>query len=542
MNNVWAWSINSEGRTYIHEANDLGYSQVAFERDATYPSFLNTASRNPLRHPPTSPDLGLDGTGFCGIASAGSSERDFPKQWRDFNFIANPITGEINTVSYKVDKLGNHHFNRETDLLTCADPMFRPVNVRFGPDGCLYIIDWYNRVISHGTTTRNLKKHARTLGRIWRIRHKSQKPFTPPNIEKAADSDLVAHLSSKNIWEMRAAINQIGKRQKKELIPAITRLIRSDAGNDSVRIHALWALEALSHFDVTLWEELFKAKNANLRYEALRSLSSLQPPMKKIYPLFEKLKAEESFYVLNELVRFFRDTPQKLNEKHLRFIRTFHTIYKKLPNKKINGWKGQYYALGGSYEKRFLNQLIEHIKGKSLVVPADEKKWGRVLEDYPKKSLNVVAKLNSQISRLAKMMGTDPKGNLKKGKAHYATRCATCHDFKKKGFAPPLGGGSHRSPTDIITAILKPNDAIESLFLNYKIIKKDGSTIEGFRSSLSHKEITLTFIGGAEVTVPLTEISKAGYIKGKSVMPEGMTSGLSDQDMIDLISYIRTLK
>ena len=542
MNNIWAWSINREGRTFIHEANDLGYSQAAFERDTTYPSFLATASRNPLQHPPTSSDLGLDGTGFCGIATCGTSPRDFPAEWRDFNFVANPITGEINTVSHTVDELGNHHFKREADLVTCDDPMFRPVNVCFGPDGCLYIADWYNRTISHGTTTRNLEKHARTLGRIWRVRHKTQKPGTPPNVEKSPTSQLLAHLTSSNLWEMRAAIHQIGKRQSTKFIPRLAQLIQNPKTSDSIRIHALWALESLDHFNPSLWKTLIKSENQNVRYEALRALSTLQPPLPECFALFENLHEEKSYYVVNELIRFLRDTPQPLGQEHLDFAKHFHTPLENLPNTKVQGWRTAYYAMGGSYEKRFLNQLIESIgKARSSHPQPDTEKWSQVIEPHQKTSAAVSAKLDTKIKRLGTLAQTT-RGEVAKGKTHFNTRCATCHDGAKGGFAPPLGGGAHRTPLEVITAILKPNEAVEGIFLTYKIIKKDGTTLEGFRSDLSHQDVTLTFMGGGQVKVSLQEIRKAGYIDGKSVMPDTMATGMSDQDILDLMSYLRTLK
>lgn len=542
MNNIWAWAINREGRTFIHEANDLGYSQAAFERDATYPSFLATTSRNPLQHPPTSADLGLDGTGFCGIATAGTSPRDFPAEWRDFNFVANPITGEINTVSHSVDELGNHRFKRETDLVTCEDPMFRPVNVGFGPDGCLYIADWYNRTISHGTTTRNLTKHARTLGRIWRVRHQTQQPITPPNVESAPTSKLPDHLVSGNLWERRAALHQIGKRQAKELIPSLTQLILSSKASDSSRIHALWALESLSHFHHPIWESLIASDNQNVRHEALRTLSTLQPPLEECLPLFRPLRKEKSYYVINELIRFLRDTPQPLTQEHLNFAKSFRTPAAKLPSEKVEGWKKSYHALGGSYEKRFLNQLIDSIgKKRNLPPPTDEIKWSQILEQHSKPDKKTARKINADIARLGQL-AQNSAGDPAQGKLHFTARCAACHDGAKGGFAPPLGGGAHRTPLEVLTAILKPDEAVEGIFHTYKVIKNDGTTVEGFRSGLGHQDLTLTFMGGGRLTIPFAEIKKAGYLNGKSVMPQTMADDMSDQDFLDLICYLQTLK
>ncbi|WP_377178210.1 DUF7133 domain-containing protein [Rubritalea tangerina] len=224
MNNIWAWAINDEGRTFIHEANDFGYSQAAFDRDVTYPSFVK-ALRYPdsMKHPPTAQGLGLGGTGFSGIAISQDSQRGFPEQWQNVHFVANPITGAINSVRPSVDSRGVYSYEKLEDLLVSDDLMFRPVAVEFGPDGCLYVIDCYNRIISHNEVSTDHPARDKKSGRIWRIRHKSQKPAEVPNVEKAADAQLVKHLLSANTWESRAAWHQIEKRQLKSLVPQLKR-------------------------------------------------------------------------------------------------------------------------------------------------------------------------------------------------------------------------------------------------------------------------------------------------------------------------------
>ncbi|MFM9061523.1 MAG: hypothetical protein ACKOOI_00595, partial [Pirellula sp.] len=57
------------------------------------------------------------------------------------------------------------------DLLTSDDPWFRPVDLQFGPDGCLYIADFYNKIIGHYEVPLEHPDRDRTSGRIWRIRY-----------------------------------------------------------------------------------------------------------------------------------------------------------------------------------------------------------------------------------------------------------------------------------------------------------------------------------------------------------------------------------
>ena len=546
MNNIWCWAINGEGQTYIHEANDLGYSHVAFEQDTTYPSFVNSLRfPDSIKHPPTAQGLDLGGTGFSGIAVSEDSVRGYPEKWQNVHFVSNPITGAINTVSYTIDDKGVHHFKRETDLVTCEDPMFRPVAVEFGPDGCLYIIDWYNRIISHNEVSTDHPSRDKVSGRIWRVRHDSQKNQKPPNPEGAPNAVLLNHLASGNLWEMRAAWHQIGKRQARELIPNLITGIRTPQTKDSVRIHALWALESLGHFNPTLWKQLLASNNGNVRYEALRALSTLQPKIHVAYQLIAPLAKDPSYRVRYEIARFFRETPHELSSKHLDLIRSMKTPAKDLPKTTVKGWGGTYSALGGPYEAAFLNLLLNKAENRDAP-PAplvDETRWNKIIASQPKGTQQEQDQLHRRIKTLTDFVSKPGSGDIAKGRIHFQSRCATCHASEgKSGFAPALGGGDNRSAEALLTAILDPNAAAETVFNSYRVIKKDGSTIEGFRSQLDAEKLTLTFMGGGTLEIQISDIKDAGYVKDKSVMPVTVSAGMSDQDFADLIAYLKTLK
>ena len=61
-------------------------------------------------------------------------------------------------------------------LVLSDDRNFRPVDMEFGPDGALYLVDWYNRIISHNEVPREHPDRDRVRGRIWRVRHRDQYP------------------------------------------------------------------------------------------------------------------------------------------------------------------------------------------------------------------------------------------------------------------------------------------------------------------------------------------------------------------------------
>lgn len=87
-----------------------------------------------------------------------------------------------------------------------------------------------------------------------------------------------------------------------------------------------------------------------------------------------------------------------------------------------------------------------------------------------------------------------------------------------------------------------PTPQLELFFILIVLSKKDGSTIEGFRSKITPDKITLTFMGGASIDVPVKEIKDAGYIEGKSVMLETIAAGMNETELRDLVTYLRSIK
>src|SRR5690606_32923710 len=97
---------------------------------------------------------------------------DADKDHRVF-YLANPITNCIQAVQ-AIPEGNGYKFIKLPDFVLTSDPWFRPVNINFGPDGCLYIVDWYNKIISHNEVPRNHPERDKERGRIWRVKHKNQ--------------------------------------------------------------------------------------------------------------------------------------------------------------------------------------------------------------------------------------------------------------------------------------------------------------------------------------------------------------------------------
>ncbi|YCM46953.1 PVC-type heme-binding CxxCH protein (plasmid) [Verrucomicrobiaceae bacterium 227] len=273
--NMWGLQLRANGQWYGTEANDRAYSVIPWEHGTA----VTGAAFRPMRpYQPLLPELHkfrVGGTGISGLEFSEDTAGSFPfEEWKDVALLANPITSTINAVRIQRNPDGTVEAEHLPDFLSSKDDWFRPVNIEFGPDGCLYVADFYNKIVSHNEVTTDHPDRDKQHGRIWRIRHKSQKPRAIPDVTKASPAQLLTHLKAPGLWEKRAAWQQIADRKVTELIPGLIKIAANSQQDTTTRIHALWTLEELDHYDAALLQTLLATNDDDLRREAVRSLSS----------------------------------------------------------------------------------------------------------------------------------------------------------------------------------------------------------------------------------------------------------------------------
>ncbi|MGY8696195.1 MAG: DUF7133 domain-containing protein, partial [Verrucomicrobiia bacterium] len=255
------------------------------------------------------------------------------------------------------------------------DDWFRPVNMEFGPDGCLYVADWYNKIISHNELPRNHPERDKNHGRIWRIRHESQKPGKIPNLYEASNSDLVSHLKGPSLWEKRAAWHQISDRGAEELIPQLAKLVSDNREDVITRIHALWSLEGLHHFDTRLMDSLTRSSDDDLRREAIRSLASFDISPSQMAGYLKDAINDPNVMVRSQALRTLADFG-KANRETIDILVNF--CRQEIPGD----------AMGGPYERKFERflarmaleqyepELVDYLDSSlSPKQPADNRFW-----------------------------------------------------------------------------------------------------------------------------------------------------------------------
>lgn len=131
------------------------------------------------------------------------------------------------------------------NLLSTPDRWFRPVDCKVGPDGAIYIADWYDTRLSH---VRPVDDWHKTSGRIYRVRPASGPPKLKPfDLATAAPAQLIAYLSHPNEWFRKQAANEIAWRNLQDLRPQLEEM--ASRKDDPHALCALWALDMLGGVD-----------------------------------------------------------------------------------------------------------------------------------------------------------------------------------------------------------------------------------------------------------------------------------------------------
>jgi putative membrane-bound dehydrogenase-like protein len=142
----------------------------------------------------------------------------------------------------------------------------------------------------------------------------------------------------------------------------------------------------------------------------------------------------------------------------------------------------------------------------------------------------VVARYQSALSR---------PGRRDRGQAIFERECLTCHRLGSVGFAvgPNLASVQQRSAGEVLIHILDPNREVAPDFVEYTVALKDGRVLSGIIDSETATGLTLRRAGGEADSVLRQEID-AITSTGRSLMPEGLESRLSPEEMSDLLTFL----
>ncbi|MFO0935027.1 MAG: PVC-type heme-binding CxxCH protein [Gemmataceae bacterium] len=212
--NPFGITVDPWGNLYTADCHTKPITQLI--RGAVYDSFGKP--HDGLGYAPHVTDHDHGSTALCGLSWYQANH--FPPEFDSCMFLGNVVTNKINAD--KISWNGCSPIARELpDFLVSGDPWFRPTDIKLGPDGALYVSDFYNKIIGHYEVALNHPLRDKKRGRIWRIIWTGKDgKGTPAKIDmdltKASEADLWMGFQDRNVVTRILAANEYVQRASKD--------------------------------------------------------------------------------------------------------------------------------------------------------------------------------------------------------------------------------------------------------------------------------------------------------------------------------------
>ncbi len=197
-----------------------------------------------------------------------------PPEWQG-SAITNDFRGH-RVCRFQLTEDRSGFVSREQQEVIKSDHVaFRPIDVKLGPDGAIYIADWYNPIIQHGEVDFRDPRRDHTHGRIWRVTWKGAPKRRLADPTKASNTELLEQLRSDDNFHRQAA-KQILRRRGDAVLADLRQWLDTIPKNETtehLRLEALWVFQSLRTQNHALLHELLQAQDGRVRAAAVRVLS-----------------------------------------------------------------------------------------------------------------------------------------------------------------------------------------------------------------------------------------------------------------------------
>ena len=216
-------------------------------------------------------------TGGCGgeIYRA----RLFPEQYQGNFFYCEPSLNIVHRCVLQRDGPGYKAHRaageQQSEFLASRDAWFRPINLRVGPDGALYLVDMYREIVEdYSAIPRFLQQQYGIMngddrGRIWRLVPVSSSPRELIDLTKWSTDQLARATGDPHAWWRHTAQRLLIERRDRSAVPSLSAQVRGGA-TPQARLHALYTLEGLGELRVSDILHALGDSDHGVRMHALR--------------------------------------------------------------------------------------------------------------------------------------------------------------------------------------------------------------------------------------------------------------------------------
>lgn len=203
-----------------------------------------------------------------------------PQKYRGKLFGIEPLQGRV--VETEIKPRGSTFETKDIQFpVTTSDSRFTPVDIKLGPDGGIYICDWYDDNVSH--LEASVGKTDKEDGRIYRLTRKKTAPFKCVDMGKLNSLELLKYLQHPNRWYRQTALRVLGDKKDTSVLPALRSIVADE--NSPYALDAFWAIYQINSGQLSQEKGFFTHRNPQVRKWNMRLIcdeNSLPSDVKEI--------------------------------------------------------------------------------------------------------------------------------------------------------------------------------------------------------------------------------------------------------------------
>jgi putative membrane-bound dehydrogenase-like protein len=388
---------------------------------------------------------------------------------------------------------------QDREFLASEDHWSRFTQARMGPDGCLYVVDFYRLILEHPE-------------------------WIPPQM--IAHLDLFAGSDRGRIYK----ISQIGR------ISPIGRIsLDSDNG---------WARDTA--------QRLLIEQNATWSTETLSERPEVAVQQLWTMHTLGTLKAAHVLSALKSASAAVREHTVRLAEHFLNDEKVLQSLHALVSDENARVRVQLAFSLGSADDETLAKLVARDPADKNILIAAlssspnhaEAARWQAALKSPAAKASVKAPVITNHNPDRAKVVAayagvSKLRGDAAKGRTLYLAACSACHRLKNEGneLGPDLSTVAAKPDEQLLEAILDPNRAVEQRYLTHTLRTKDGKEHIGMLAEETANSVTLKLAGATEVILR-TDIEKQ-TTGTRTLMPEGLESVLKPQDVADILAWMR---